>query len=65
MKSVALIDSLASFMLRVYAMMGLSRRGLIISCLLGLVGASTIGLDVVRILSAKTTQAAVIDHFTF
>ncbi|KAI0703429.1 hypothetical protein BC835DRAFT_1318818 [Cytidiella melzeri] len=35
-----------SFMLRVYAMMSLSRTGLVLAGFLGLVGASTIGLDV-------------------
>ena len=37
-------------MLRIYAMMGMSRRGLITAMLLGLVGVSTIGLDVVRVI---------------
>lgn len=39
----------ASFMLRVYAIMGLSRKAFIVAALLGMVGASTIGLDAVWI----------------
>ena len=35
-------------MLRAYAMMGLTRTALIVTGLLGLVAASTIGLDIVR-----------------
>lgn len=38
----------ASFVLRIYAIMGLSRTGLAAAVLLGLIGLSSIGLDIVR-----------------
>ena len=36
-------------MLRVYATMGLTRKGLVVTGMLGLLGASSVGLDVVSI----------------
>jgi hypothetical protein len=42
-------------MLRIYAMMGLSRKGMLTSLLIGLVGTTAIALDVVSLFYYFTT----------